>query len=77
MQKVTWNSIVCDMILVQSHQGERKEFDDIIFEEPDNEEMFLQDAMEELMVESDSESLMEDLEAEIIVQVPAETSKES
>ena len=53
------------------------DFDDRIFEEPDNEEeVLLQNAMEELMLESDSESLTEDLEAETIVLVPKECQNE-
>ena len=39
--------------------------------------MFFQGAMEDRMVESENESSTEDLEAEIIVQGPAEASKES
>ena len=53
------------------------DFDDRIFEEPDNEEeVLLQNAMEELMLESDTESLTEDLEAETIVLVPKEYQNE-
>ena len=53
------------------------DFDDRIFEEPDNEEeVLLQNAMEELMLESDTESLTEDLEAETIVLVPKECQNE-
>ena len=52
-------------------------FGDRIFEEPDNEEeVLLQNAMEELMLESDTESLTEDLEAETIVLVPTECQNE-
>ena len=50
--------------------------DDIIFEEPDNEKVLLQNAMEELMLESDTESLPEDLEAKTIVLVPKECQNE-
>ena len=53
------------------------DFDDRIFEEPDNEEeVLLQNAMEELMLESDTESWTEDLEAETIVLVPKECQNE-
>ena len=53
------------------------DFDDRIFEEPDNEEeVLLQNAMDELMLESDTESLTEDLEAETIVLVPKECQNE-
>ena len=53
------------------------DFDDRIFEEPDNEEeVLLQNAMEELMLKSDTESLTEDLEAETIVLVPKECQNE-
>ena len=53
------------------------DFDDRIFEEPDNEEaVLLQNVMEELMPESDTESLTEDLEAETIVLVPKECQNE-
>ena len=45
------------------------DFDDRVFEEPDNQdEILLQDAMEELMIDSDTE----DLEAEETVVVPIE-----
>ena len=38
------------------------DFDDRIFEEPDNEEeILLQNAMEELMIEDNTESITEDL----------------
>ena len=52
------------------------DFDDRILEEPDNvEEVLLQRAMEELMMESEIESSTEDSEPEIMVQVPEETQK--
>ena len=52
------------------------DFDDRIFEEPDNEEeILLQNAMEELMIEDNTESITEDLEAETIVLVPVECQK--
>ena len=45
------------------------DFDDRVFEEPDNqEEILLQDAMEELIIDSDTE----DLEVEETVVVPIE-----
>lgn len=53
------------------------DFDDRIFEEPDNEEeILLQNAMEELMIEDNTESITEDLEAESIVLVPVEGQKD-
>ena len=53
------------------------DFDDRIFEEPDNEEqILLQNAMEELMIEDNTESITEDLEAENIVLVPVEGQKD-
>ena len=53
------------------------DFDDRIFEEPENEEeILLQNAMEELMIEDNTESITEDLEAESIVLVPVEGQKD-
>ena len=52
------------------------DFDDRILEEPDTEEeVLLQDAMEELMIESDTENLTKDLDAEETMIVPVKTDK--
>ena len=56
--------------------AEEIDFDDRISEEPDNEgKISLQDAMEELMIESDTNNLTEDFNAEETVIVPVETTR--
>ena len=56
---------------------ERIDFDDRILEEPDNEEeLLLQDAMEDMMIESDTESLTDDADAENLVQVLEDDQKQ-
>ena len=53
------------------------DFDDRILEEPDNEEeLLLQDAMEDMMIESDTESLTDDADAENLVQVLEDDQKQ-
>ena len=53
------------------------DFDDRIFEEPDNEEeILLQNAMEELMIEDNTESITEDLEAKSKMLVYVEGQKD-
>ena len=56
--------------------AEEINFDERISEEPDNSgKISLQDAMEELMIESDTNNLTEDFNAEETVIVPVETDK--
>ena len=53
------------------------DFDDRILEEPDNEEeLLLQDAMEDMMIESDTESLTDDADAENLVLVLEDDQKQ-
>ena len=53
------------------------DFDDRILEEPDNEEeLLLQDAMEDMMIESDTESLTDDADAKNLVQVLEDDQKQ-
>ena len=53
------------------------DFDDRILEEPDDEEeLLLQDAMEDMMIESDTESLTDDADAENLVQVLEDDQKQ-